>query len=78
MARASTPRPPAGVAGPAPDGIALGDEVEVAADDYALEPSTGRLVHCGVDELAIERTDARAGTVVVHFPRINYMVQRRS
>jgi glutathione S-transferase len=78
VARASTPRPREGVAGPALDGIALGDEVEVAADDYALEPSAGRLVHCGADELAIERTDARAGTVVVHFPRIHYTVKRRS
>lgn len=78
VARASTPRPLEGGASPALDGIALGDEVEVAADDYALEPSAGRLVHCGVDELAIERSDPRAGRVVVHFPRIHYTLKRRA
>jgi glutathione S-transferase len=78
VARASTPRPLDGPAGPALDGIALGDEVEIAADDYAFEPSAGRLVYCGPDELAIERTDPRAGRVVVHFPRIHYAVKKRS
>ena len=53
----------------------LGDEVEVAANDYALEPSTGRLVHVGPDELVIERHDERAGRVCVHFPRIGFKVK---
>lgn len=77
VARGSTPRPLDGPAGPPLDGIALGDEVEIAADDYAFEPSAGRLVHVGPDELAIERTDDRAGRVVVHFPRIHYTVKTR-
>lgn len=75
IARASKPRPRAGEPGPPLEGLEIGDTVEIAADDYALEPSAGRLVHCGPDELAIERTDERAGRVVVHFPRIGYRVE---
>jgi hypothetical protein len=59
------------------DGIAIGDEVEIAADDYAFEPSAGRLVHCGPNELVIARRDARAGDVAVHFPRLGYRMTRR-
>ena len=51
--------------------------VEISADDYAFEPSIGRLVECGRNKLAIERTDERAGEVVVHFPRIGFRVRRR-
>jgi len=76
IARAGAPRPAVSLALPPPGGLALGDEVEIAADDYAFEPSAGRLVHVGPDELAIARTDQRAGHVIVHFPRIGYQVKR--
>jgi glutathione S-transferase len=77
-ARASQPRPRAGTASSPHGDLALGAEVEIAADDYALESSTGRMVHRGPDELAIERTDERAGRVVVHFPRIGFEVKARA
>jgi glutathione S-transferase len=76
IARSSAPRPRSGDAGPAPGKVAVGDMVEISADDYAFEPSVGRLVECGPNELAIERTDERAGEVVVHFPRIGFRVRR--
>jgi len=77
IARRSTPRPP-GAVGPSHGEVAIGDEVEIAADDYAFEPSAGRLVHVGPDELAIARSDPRAGDVVVHFPRLGYQVKKRA
>lgn len=77
IARGSTPRPHDATPASGADGIAIGDEVEIAADDYAFEPSAGRLVHCGADELAIARSDARAGNVVVHFPRVGFRVTAR-
>ena len=49
IARAGAPRPPSGPAS-SRDGLAPGDTVEIAADDYAFEPSAGRLVHVGPDE----------------------------
>ncbi len=76
IARSSAPRPRSGDGAPALEEAAVGDMVEISADDYALEPSVGRLVECGPNELAIERTDERAGEVVVHFPRIGFRVRR--
>jgi glutathione S-transferase len=55
--------------------VKIGDEVEISANDYALEPSVGRLVYAAADELAIERSDERAGTVVVHFPRLGFRLK---
>jgi len=75
ISRASTPRTRAAHAGPALEGIAAGSIVEVAADDYALEPSAGRLVSATLDEIAIERSDERAGRLIVHFPRMGYRVK---
>jgi glutathione S-transferase len=58
------------------DGIALGETAEVMPVDNALVPVRGELLHCGTDEIALRRTDPRAGTVVVHFPRFGYQVKR--
>lgn len=76
VARSTEPRPQT----PAEsrlEGLSIGDEVEVAAADYAREPSAGRLVCVAPDEVAIERTDERAGRVIVHFPRIGFRIKRR-
>lgn len=75
IARESPPQSRAGEQGPALEDVTIGDMVEIAPDDYAFEPSAGRLVHVGPNELAIERTDERAGDVVVHFPRIGFRVR---
>lgn len=74
VARSSRPRPHAGEA-LSLDRSKLGDQVEIAASDYALEPSVGKLVHVGLDELVIEREDERAGSVAVHFPRFGYRIK---
>lgn len=46
----------------------LGDTVKIAPSDYAPDFVQGELVIANAFELAIRRQDARAGTVVVHFP----------
>ena len=56
--------------------IPYGSRVTVAATDYGTDPSEGELVISKSDEIGIQRTDARAGTVVVHFPRIGFEVRR--
>ena len=58
------------------DGIALGEQVNVMPVDYALDPVKGELVTCGATEIAVRRTDPRAGTVVVHFPRFGFQLAR--
>jgi glutathione S-transferase len=77
LARASQPRAMA-PSDASLSKLRLGDEVEVAATDYGVEPSVGRLVYVAEDEVAIERDDERAGRVVVHFPRIGFKVKARA
>ena len=76
IARQSKPVEPSIVPGPPLEGLEVGDPVSVAADDYALEPTIGTLAHVGLDEVALERTDGRAGRVVVHFPRAGFKIER--
>lgn len=73
-ARSSTPEP---VDGAFVDthGIAAGAQVTVTPGDYALDPVAGELVMASEREYAIRRGDERAGTVVVHFPRIGYQLR---
>ena len=58
------------------DGVALGDMVQVMPIDYGLDPVKGELVQCSAAEIAVRRTDPRAGTVVVHFPRLGYQMAK--
>ena len=44
--------------------------------DYGLDPVSGELLQCDTDEIAVRRTDPRAGTVVVHFPRFGYQLKK--
>jgi glutathione S-transferase len=56
-------------------GLAPGDAVTVTPTDYAHDAVAGRLVGLSADAVVIERTDARAGTVHVHFPRIAFQIK---
>ncbi len=60
----------------ADQGFAPGDAVTVTPTDYAQDPVSGSLCGLNRDEVAIQRTDARAGRVVVHFPRIGFQVSK--
>jgi len=57
-------------------GIELRRPVAVSAIDYGTDPVVGALVGLTHDEVAVERHDARAGRIVVHFPRIGYQVRK--
>ena len=76
VGRAATPRPAAGDASGLPPGLKLGDAATVTPTDYGLVPVAGKLVSCSTREVAIERFDPAAGTVVVHFPRIGFVVDK--
>lgn len=56
-------------------GLAQGDQVTVTPTDYAHDPVAGTLVGLGRDEVVVARTDPRAGTVHVHFPRIAFQIK---
>jgi hypothetical protein len=74
LAGAAAPLPGLGVAPGDPLGLAEGQRVTVTPDDYGKVPVEGELVTLRVQEVALRRVDERAGEVVVHFPRIGYVV----
>jgi glutathione S-transferase len=57
-------------------GLAFGSPVTIAAIDYGCDPVSGELVLSRPDEIGLVRTDPRAGTVVVHFPRIGFEIKK--
>jgi glutathione S-transferase len=57
-------------------GLVAGERGTVTPDDYGRVPVTGTLVTLDLSEVALRREDPAAGTVVVHFPRMGYRVER--
>jgi glutathione S-transferase len=57
-----------------PDGMALGTPVVVLADEYGSGVVAGTLAASDLHEIAVRRETARAGEIVVHFPREEYAV----
>jgi hypothetical protein len=76
IARKSKPAPVKNAVALETDGVNLGDAVQVMPMDYGFDPVKGELAQCSADEIAVRRTDPRAGTVVVHFPRLGYQMTR--
>jgi len=57
-------------------GIPLGTRVAIAPIDYGIDPVEGELVLADANEYAVRRHDERAGTVVVHFPRLGFQLKK--
>ena len=74
VAAAATSHAPTGVESEA--GLAAGDAVTVAATDYGTDPVAGTLVGLSPNESVVRRSDPRAGTVHVHFPRAGFQVKK--
>jgi hypothetical protein len=68
-ARDATPAPAS--VDPADQALA-GRTVTVAATDYGRDPVAGRLVGSSPHHWSIARDDDRAGSVVVHLPRLGF------
>lgn len=58
----------------APGPCPVGASVTVAPTDYGIDPVAGELVAEYVNEWVVKRSDPRAGTVHVHFPRAGYQI----
>jgi len=56
-------------------GIALGSQVTIRSENFGLEPTQGELLAATRMHYTLRRTDERAGTVHVHFPRIGYQLK---
>ena len=57
-------------------GIALGNQVVIASDNFGLEPTQGELIAATSGRYSLRRTDDRAGTVHVHFPRLGFTLKK--
>jgi glutathione S-transferase len=76
LAKSAQPRPVKNPVALETNGIALGDQASVMPVDTGLDPVTGELVAASAERIVIRRTDPRAGTVQVHFPRLGYQLNR--
>ena len=77
-ARSATPAALQGEVFQDEHGIALGSSVVIAADNFGLEPTEGELVAATRTRYTLRRTDERAGTVHVHFPRVGFTLKKAS
>jgi glutathione S-transferase len=74
IAKSSTPEAVKGAVALETGGIALGEQAQVMPVDSGLDPVTGELLHASAEEIVLRRSDPRAGTVQVHFPRFGYQL----
>ncbi len=56
-------------------GFEAGQAVTVAATDYGVDPVSGTLVGLSPQASVLRRSDPRAGTVHVHFPRFGFQIR---
>lgn len=56
-------------------GIALGSRVTIAAESFGPEATEGELIAASRTHYTLRRSDPRAGTVHVHFPRIGFALK---
>ncbi len=76
IARQAKPASVAAEAAELPGGLQPGDTVTVLPEEMGSGVVSGELLASGVHEIAIRRTAERAGELVVHFPREDYLVVR--
>jgi hypothetical protein len=76
IAKSSKPEAVKGAVALETGGIALGDQAQAMPVDSGLDPVKGELLTASTDEIVIRRTDPRAGTVHVHFPRLGYQLNK--
>jgi hypothetical protein len=74
IARDATPAPPPAERVSLPEGLAWGQRVAVMPEEPGSGMVVGELQPSDVHEIAIRRRSERAGELVVHFPREDYLV----
>lgn len=57
-------------------GIPLGSAVTITAETFGPEPTEGVLVAATRTHYSLRRSDPRAGTLHVHFPRVGYVLRK--
>jgi len=77
IAQAATPdfTPPAEAVADAD--LPVGQMIAIRPDDYGQEETIGEIVWTTAEALAVKRHDPRVGEVLVHYPRLGYLFERR-
>jgi glutathione S-transferase len=76
LAHAATPAAVKDAVALETNGIKLGEQAEVMPVDSGLNPVRGELVNASAEVYTVRRSDPRAGTVHVHFPRFGYQLNK--
>jgi glutathione S-transferase len=74
IAALASPQTPRGADADDPNGRKPGDQVSVVPDDYGKIPVRGEIVSLSAQHIAIRRHDDQVGDIVVHFPRVGFVV----
>lgn len=75
VAKAATPETAEASIDAGDFGPKFGQKVSVQPEDKTPEPVIGEVVLVRANEVAIKRNDPQVGDVVVHFPRLGYLVR---
>lgn len=76
IGRTAAPRLIAATANYEPQGLAPGEQIAVAPDDYGKDWVEGELVHADSQRIILQRHTDEAETVHVHFPRAGFLTRR--
>jgi glutathione S-transferase len=76
IAKSSTPEAVKNPVALETNGIALGAQAAVMPVDTGLDPVVGELLQASAEEIIVRRSDPRAGTVQVHFPRLGFQINK--
>lgn len=76
LGKAAAPRLIAATATYEPQGLAPGERVAVAPDDYGKDWVEGELVHADSQRIILQRSSEDTETIHVHFPRAGYLARR--
>lgn len=76
IAREATPQGAPALLSDDAEGFRLGEWVSVVATEAGRDPVCGALYRLDVNAVAVRRESPRVGTVVVHFPRLGYVLKQ--
>ena len=55
--------------------LPVGKSIKIRPDDYGQEETLGEIVWVTAEAIAVKRTDAHVGDVLVHYPRLGYLFE---
>ena len=78
IAREATPdgKPPADAMDD--EALQVGQMIAIKPNDYGQEVTTGEIIWATPEAIAVRRTDAQVGNVLVHYPRLGYLFEDAS